>query len=123
MPEGSSMNLYHWILRKQLITTYSKAERAIRPFAVGRKNWLFADSEAGANANGVYYSLIESAKVNNLKIQDYIKYLLQELSQFDNLNDEEKLKQYLPWSKELPNEIVRTEEENDEILKMKDIMA
>lgn len=62
--------------------TNSKAERAIRPFAVHRKNWLFADSIEGAKANAVMYSIIESAKVNNLNIEKYIRYLLEELPLF-----------------------------------------
>ena len=103
--------------------TNNKVERSIRPFAVGRKNWLFADSEAGAEANGIYYSLIESAKINNLKIQEYIKYLLEELSQYENLNDEKKLIKYLPWSKNLPKTLFHQKDEKDEVLKMKDIMA
>ena len=59
--------------------TNSRAERAIRPFAVHRKNWLFADTQEGAKANAVYYSLIESAKINKLNIYKYINYLLEEL--------------------------------------------
>lgn len=84
----------------------NKCERSIRPFAVARKNWLFSDSVAGAEANAVYYSLIESAKANNLNIYKYITYLLKSLPQLDNPNDEEILKQYLPWSKELPTDIL-----------------
>lgn len=61
--------------------TNNLAERTIRPFAVHRKNWLFADSVAGAKANAVMYSLIESAKINNLNIYKYMRYLLEELPQ------------------------------------------
>lgn len=86
--------------------TNSLAERAIRPFAVHRKNWLFADSVEGAKANAVYYSLIESAKVNNLNIEKYIEYLLEEIPQLDEPYNENELEKYLPWSKELPKEIL-----------------
>lgn len=86
--------------------TNSLAERAIRPFAVHRKNWLFADSIEGAKANAVYYSLIESAKVNKLNIWKYIQYLLEEIPQQDNPGDEKILEKYLPWSKELPEDIL-----------------
>ena len=86
--------------------TNSLAERAIRPFAVHRKNWLFADSVEGAKANAVYYSLIESAKLNNLNIEKYIKYLPDTIPQMDNTSNEKELERYLPWSKELPNEIL-----------------
>ena len=86
--------------------TNSLAERSIRPFAVHRKNWLFADSVEGANANAVMYSIIESAKINHLNIEKYIKYLLEELPQLENINAETVLERYLPWSKELPAEIL-----------------
>ena len=85
--------------------TNSLAERAIRPFAVHRKNWLFADSVEGAKANAIMYSLIESAKVNDLNIEKYIKYLLEELPQLKN-TEEKVLQKYLPWSKELPEDIL-----------------
>src|SRR5699024_1289189 len=64
--------------------TNSLAERAIRPFAVHRKNWLFADSVDGAKANATIYSIIETAKVNKLNIEKYIKYLLNELPQLES---------------------------------------
>ncbi len=95
--------------------TNSLAERTIRPFAVHRKNWLFADSVEGAKANGVMYSIIESAKINKLNIWKYIKYLLDELPQLENINDEKALEKYLPWSEELPVEIQNYEGEYKEL--------
>lgn len=94
--------------------TNSLAERAIRPFAVHRKNWLFADSVEGAKANAVMYSLIESAKVNKLNIYKYINYLLEQLPQLETPTEEE-LKKYLPWSQELPKEILNYEEEYEDL--------
>ena len=86
--------------------TNSRAERTIRPFAIHRKNWLFADTVEGAKTNAVMYSLVESAKLNNLNIEKYIKYLLEEIPQLDNPSDKKILKKYLPWSKELPADIL-----------------
>ena len=86
--------------------TNSKAERAIRPFAIHRKNWLFADSVEGAITNATMYSLIESAKMNNLNIHRYIQYLLEELPQFEDMPNEKALEKYLPWSKDLPDDIL-----------------
>ena len=86
--------------------TNSRAERTIRPFAIHRKNWLFADTVEGAKTNALMYSLIESAKLNNLNIEKYIKYLLEEISQLDNPSDKNVLEKYLPWSKELPADIL-----------------
>ena len=48
------------------------AERAIRPIAIGRKNWLFAGSEAGGTRAAAIYSVIETAKMNGLEPQAYI---------------------------------------------------
>lgn len=97
----------------------SLAERTIRPFAVHRKNWLFADTPEGAKANAVYYSLVESAKINNLNIHRYIEYLLEQIPQLENPNDRELLEKYLPWSKDFPDDILNfqsTENENAELL-------
>ena len=99
-------NLSKFLEDGRIPLTNSKAERSIRPFAVHRKNWLFADTEAGAKANAIYYSLIESAKVNKLNIYKYIKYLLDELPQIEEAQDEKDIEKYLPWSKDLPEEIL-----------------
>jgi transposase len=48
------------------------AERAIRPIAVGRKNWLFAGSQTGGERAAAIYSVIETAKMNGLEPQSYI---------------------------------------------------
>ncbi len=91
---------------RKIPLTNSKTERSIRPFAVHRKNWLFADSVEGAKANAVYYSLIESAKVNKLNINKYIKYLLESLSQLEGEQTEDEIEKYLPWSKDLQEDIL-----------------
>ena len=57
------------------------AENAIRPFVVGRKNWLFAYSSEGARANACFYSLIETAKLNVLNPYHYLRYLFVKLPQ------------------------------------------
>jgi transposase len=54
-------------------------ENAIRPFAVGRKNWLFSGSPRGARASAAIYSLIETAKANNLEPYDYLRFLFERL--------------------------------------------
>lgn len=53
------------------------AERAIRPFVIGRKNWIFSVSQQGARASALFYSLIESAKANDLNPYDYLTYLFE----------------------------------------------
>ena len=55
------------------------AENAIRPFAVGRKNWLFSGHPRGADASAAIYSLIETAKANGLEPYRYLRHLFEHL--------------------------------------------
>jgi hypothetical protein len=55
------------------------AENAIRPFAVGRKNWLFSGHPRGAEASATLYSLIETAKANGLEPYAYLRHLFTQL--------------------------------------------
>ena len=64
----------------------NRAERSIKPFVMGRKNWLFANTPGGAQASSVIYSLIETAKENGLNPYQYLLWVLQSapiLSQTD----------------------------------------
>ena len=65
------------------------------------------------------YSIVESAKANKLNIYKYINYLLEEIPQLENPSDENIIKKYLPWSKDLPEEI-RNYKEAYEDLKVED---
>ena len=76
---------------------------------------MFADSVEGAKANAVMYSLIESSKVNNLNIYKYLNYLLEEFPKIKNINDENALEKYLPWSQELPDEILNYQGSYEEL--------
>jgi transposase len=71
------------------------AENAIRPFAVGRRRWLFSDTPKGAHASAVHYSLVESAKANGLKPDEYYREVLAKLPYADTI---EKLEELLPWN-------------------------
>ena len=79
-------------------------EANIRPFATGRRAWLFADTPKGARANAILYTLVESAKANDLDVYAYLKYLLTEMPNNQHLEDPEVLERCLPWSSELPEE-------------------
>jgi transposase len=70
-------------------------ENAIRPFAIGRKNWLFAQSQAGARASANLYSLIETAKLNKLNPYEYLRKVFTEIPSAQSLEDIEAL---LPWN-------------------------
>lgn len=78
----------------------NRAERSIKPFVMGRKAWLFAQSMKGATASAIIYSIIETAKENQLNPLNYLTYLFEHLPQID-LNDQEALDQFLPWSKNI----------------------
>ena len=62
------------------------------------------DTPKGATANAVLYTLVESARANDLDVYEYLKYILKSMPNNDYLNHPEILDKYLPWSKELPEE-------------------
>ena len=72
-----------------------KAENAIRPFVIGRKNWLFSASVAGANASASLYSLVETAKSNDIEPHAYLERVFTELPKMSTLEEIETL---LPWN-------------------------
>jgi len=74
------------------------AENSIRPFTIGRKNWLFSGSPKGAAASAAVYSIIESAKANGLSPYKYLYYIFSELPGVQFGQHPEFLEDYLPWS-------------------------
>ncbi len=82
----------------------NNAERAIKNFAVGRCNWLFAKSIRGADASAVVYSITETALLNGLKPYVYLPYVLDELRKMGPFPKPEELDRLLPWSDDLPEE-------------------
>ena len=71
----------------------NRAERAIKPFVIGRKNWLFSQTANGAQASAILYSIVETAKANGLVPFDYIMVCLNELCQA-----EPDIDSLLPWN-------------------------
>jgi len=74
----------------------NRAERAVKPFVIGRKNWLFSNTANGARASAMHYSLIETAKANGLIPFDYLKYCLEQLT-----NPKFDIESLLPWNVKL----------------------
>ena len=66
----------NYLLDGRCSLSNNAAENAIRPFTVGRKNWLFADTQKGASASAAIYSIIETAKANGLNVYTYLEFLL-----------------------------------------------
>lgn len=88
-------------------TITQPAERAIRTFYLGKKNWMFQNTAKGASASALVYSISETAKLNNLCPYTYFKYILTELPRHCDEKgniDPAKLDYLMPWSDELPEE-------------------
>lgn len=81
------------------------SERAIRGFCIGKKNWQMIDTIHGAKSSAIIYSIVETAKANNLKPYDYVQYLLEEILKHMDDRDCSFLEDLLPWSEKLPAEI------------------
>jgi len=73
----------------------NRAERAIKPFVIGRKNWMFSTSAKGAKASANLYSLVETAKANGIEPYEYINRLLTEIP---SRRDKEDLSSLMPWN-------------------------
>ena len=75
----------------------SIAERSIKPFVLGRKNWLFAGSEDGARSSCLLFSLIECAKIHNINPEDYLRCIFEQAADTDGWTEDD-WKQLLPWN-------------------------
>ena len=78
------------------------SERAIRGFCIGKKNWQMIDTIHGAKSSAIIYSIVETAKANNLKPFDYVQHLLEEIPKHMDDKDCSFLEDLLPWSEKLP---------------------
>ena len=74
------------------------SENAIRPVVMGRKNWLFSESQDGADATVKYFSIIETAKANDIDVKKYLTYLFK--NRPSTKMSDENLEKLMPWSKE-----------------------
>ena len=99
--------------RRSYLTTYLEdgrcsfsnnlSENAIRPFTVGRKNWLFCDTPNGAQASALVYSMVEIAKANGVNVYHYLTYLLEKMP--SNRMSDEELELLAPWNENVKTEI------------------
>ena len=80
----------------------NRSERSIKNFVIGRKNWLFSNTPRGAKASAAIYSIIETAKENNLNPAAYLTYLFDELPKI-NPNNPVELDKLMPWAQTLPD--------------------
>ena len=89
----SKLTLY--VEDERLNIDNNTVENAIRPFAIGRKNWMFSNSQKGAKASAMLYSIIETAKSNGLNPHAYLKLLFAKMPQVESVEEYEQL---LPWN-------------------------
>lgn len=97
---GQKKSLTAFLKDPRLELTNNAAERAIKPFVIGRKNWLFSNTEKGARATAVIYSVVETAKAAGAKPFEFIRRIFEKLRSCDFRSFEE----LLPWNKNLTEE-------------------
>ena len=81
------------------------SERSVKPFVIGRKNWLFCDTPDGAVASEMVYTIIETAKASGVNIYHYLCYLLEQCP--SNQSSEEELESLAPWNVNVQEEITQ----------------
>lgn len=79
----------------------NRSERTMKPFVIGRKNWLFCNTPAGASASAGIYSIVQTCIENNIKPIDYFNYILVTLPNMD-LDNKDLIDDLLPWSDKIP---------------------
>jgi transposase len=87
----------------RLALSNNRAERAIRPFAVGRRNWLFSDTPKGAKASAVLFSVTQTALACGLKPFEYLTWVLSELPNTDLDPDLGHIARFTPYSSDIPD--------------------
>ena len=93
--------LMNYLLDGRLNISNNPAENAIRPFTVGRKNWLFSDTPKGAKASAAVYSIVETAKANGLNVYTYLNYLLERMPNINWNTNPQILEALMPWNNQV----------------------
>lgn len=89
--------LENYLLDGRCEISNNRAERSIKPFVIGRKNFLFADTARGAKASAIVYSIVETAKENGLNPMSYITYLFEKMPNMDFKNNLDLFEFLFPW--------------------------
>ena len=79
----------------------NQVENAIRPIVVGRKNWLFCDTQAGANASVIVFTVLETAKANGLNPETYLNHLLTVVPERFAADPLAVVDDLLPWTEKM----------------------
>ena len=91
----------NYLLDGRIALSTAIAENNVRDFAVGRRNWLFSASVNGATASAAIFSLIETAKANNLRVRPYLKEVITYMRDHANGSERVDVDPILPWSDEM----------------------
>lgn len=95
-------NMYFILEDGHLEIDNNAAERSIKPFVIGRKNWLFCKNQKGAHASATIYSIIETAKANNLIAERYLAYLFDKMTGIDDFS-KFNFEPLMPWQMKFLN--------------------
>jgi hypothetical protein len=95
---GQKTALNNFLLDGRIPISNNLDENAIRPFVVGRKNWLFSNCPRGAKASAIVYSVIQTAKANGLDAYKYLVLLLRMLPAAAEPKSSNTLERFAPWS-------------------------
>jgi hypothetical protein len=91
-------SLYRFLEDGNIPTHNNRAENAIRPFVIGRKNWLFSQTAKGASASADMYSLVETAKANGLDVFEYLSWLFRQITAANHNFTDDFLEKLMSWS-------------------------
>ena len=95
--------LYYFLDDPNVEMTNNLAEQTVKSYVINRKNFLFSDTEKGADASAAVMSIIETAKRNKLDVFGYLMHLLTVLPEWGKNPTDEQLESVMPWSKSLPD--------------------
>ena len=87
--------------RGEVEISNNQVENAIRPIVVGRKNWLFCDTQAGATASTIIFTILETAKANGLNPETYLNHILTVLPDRFAQNSDAVIDDLLPWAEDM----------------------
>ena len=96
-PQNQKTGLMNYLMDGHCQISNNTAENSIRPFTVGRKNWLFSGSPKGAASSAAVYSIVETAKANGLNPHKYLQKLFEELPQMKESGTTD-LELVMPWN-------------------------
>jgi transposase len=110
--------LERYLLDGRLEISNNRAEHSIKPFVIGRKNWLFANTPKGARASAIYYSLIVSARENGLNPFEYLTWILTNAPNLGRVGYIASVTDFLPGSTAIPEKIFTPQSDDANLKKL-----